>query len=107
MKYFFVISLSVFLSILILDCSNGERNNDERKTTMKTRDINQVKEDHTKELMSIHGVVGVAIGAYDDGTKCISVFVDTLTPEIEKKIPKTLEGYPVRVDESGVFKPLK
>jgi hypothetical protein len=74
---------------------------------MKARDINAVKEDHTKELMAIHGVVGVAIGVYDDGKKCISVFVDTLTPEIEKKIPKTLEGHPVRIDESGVFKPLK
>ena len=51
--------------------------------------------------------VGVCIGAYDDGTKCIGVMVDTLTPEIEKKIPKTLEGHPVRIDESGVFKPLK
>lgn len=107
MKYFFVILLSVFLSIIILDCSNGERNNDERNTTMKARDINAVKEDHTKELMSIHGVVGVYIGAYDDGTKCIGVMVDTLTPEIEKKIPKMLEGHPVRVEETGVFKPLK
>jgi len=44
---------------------------------------------------------------FDDGTKCICVMVDTLTPEIEKKIPKTLEGHPVRIDESGVFKPLR
>lgn len=107
MKYFFTILLSVFLSVIILDCSNGERQTDELKETMKTRDINAVKEDHAKELMSIPGVVGVAIGAYDDGTKCISVFVDTLTPELEKKIPKTLEGHLVRIDESGVFKPLK
>jgi len=107
MKYFFVMLLSVFLGIIILDCSNGERHNGEGKTTMKARDINAVKEDHTKELMSIHGVVGVAIGAYDDGTKCICVMVDTLTPEIEKKIPKILEGHPVRVDETGEIKPLR
>jgi hypothetical protein len=107
MKYFFVILLSVFLSIIIFGCSDGGRNNEGRKTTMKTRDINEVKEDHTKELMAIHGVVGVYIGAQDDGTKCIGVMVDTLTPEIEKKIPKMFEGHPVRVEETGVIKPMK
>jgi len=107
LKYFFTIVLCLSLGLLILRCNSGERHNSEGKTTMKVRDINAVMDDHTKELMSIHGVVGVYIGAYDDGTKCIGVMVGTLTPEIEKKIPKMLEGHPVRVEETGVIKPLK
>ena len=107
MKYFFTMLLTLSLALSIISCSSGERHNGEGKTTMNARDINAVKDDHTNELMSIHGVVGVYIGAYDDGTKCIGVMVDTLTPEIEKKIPKMLEGHPVRVEETGVIKPMK
>ncbi len=106
MKYFFTILLCLSLGLLILGCSSGERHNGEVKVIIKARDINAVKDDHTDELMSIHGVVGVYIGAYDDGIKCIGVMVDTLTSEIEKKIPKTLEGHPVRVEETGVIKPM-
>jgi hypothetical protein len=107
LKYFSAILLVLSVGLSIMSCGTGDRPDGERNTTMNTRDINAVKDDHTNELMSVHGVVGVYIGAYNDGTKCIGVMVDTLTSEIEKKIPKLIEGYPVRVEETGVIRPMK
>ena len=34
------------------------------------------------------------------------VFVDKLTPELKDQIPKTLENYPVVIEETGEFKSL-
>jgi len=74
---------------------------------MPSRDVNAVKETHTQELMSIPGVVGVYVGELDNGQPCIGVMVVKRTDALEQKIPKTLEGYPVKVDETGEIKPMK
>ncbi len=71
-----------------------------------TRPIEKVQEDHTAALMRIPGVVGTAIGALEDGTAYIAVFVKERTPELDAEIPDQLEGYPVRVRVSGEFRPL-
>ena len=71
-----------------------------------TRPIEKVQEDHTAALMRIPGVVGTAIGALDDGTPYIAVFVKERTPELDAEIPDTLEGHPVRVRVSGEIRPL-
>ena len=73
---------------------------------MPERDINAVMESHTNELMAIPGVTGVAIGALDNDTPCILVLVVKKTGELDRKIPKKLEGHPVRIFESGVIKPM-
>jgi len=74
---------------------------------MPQRDINAVLESHTPELMKIPGVTGTAIGALDDGTPCILVLVLEQNVELDRKIPRTLEGYPVRLMVSGKIVPLK
>ena len=74
---------------------------------MPQRDINAVKEAHTKELMALPGVVGVYVGELDDHTPAIGVMVVKKTPELGQKIPKVLEGYPVKIDETGEIKPMK
>ncbi|HEY6192511.1 MAG TPA: hypothetical protein VI215_09345 [Bacteroidota bacterium] len=71
------------------------------------RDINLVKEAHSAELMALPGVVGVYVGALDDGKPCIGVMVVRKTRELEEKIPPVLEGYPVRIEETGKIKPMR
>jgi hypothetical protein len=79
-----------------------------QKESMPQRDINDVLRNHDKELMAIPGVVGVYAGLLpDDQTPCLKVMVVKKTRELEKKIPKFLEGYPVVIEESGVIHPLK
>ena len=74
---------------------------------MPHRDINGVMDAHVSELMAIPDVVGVAVGAMDDGTPCILVLVARKTKEIGRRVPGNLENYPVRVFVSGEIKPMQ
>ena len=70
--------------------------------------INQVLRTHADLLMATPGVVGVAIGLLDDeATPCLKIMVAKLTRSLEEGLPKTLEGHPVVVQETGVFRPLE
>jgi SepF-like predicted cell division protein (DUF552 family) len=70
-------------------------------------DINAVLRAHDRDLLAINGVVGVYVGLLDDGkTTCVKVMVVAKTAEIEKAIPKTLEGYPVIIEVTGEIRPL-
>ena len=62
--------------------------------------IEEALKKHTEELMAVPGVVGVGQGLCD-GAPCIKVLVIERTPEIEKRIPDTLEGHKVEVDVTG------
>ena len=70
------------------------------------RPIEDVMKDHTAELLAIPGVVGLYQAELKDGTPCIKVMVVKKTRELEARIPDRLEGHPVRIDETGVIKPL-
>ena len=73
---------------------------------MPKRPIETVMQDHTRELMSLPGVVGVYQGARDDGTPCIKVMVVQKTAELERRIPGLLEGHPVEIDVTGEIRPM-
>jgi hypothetical protein len=68
--------------------------------------IQKAMEAHVDKLMAIPGVVGVAIGALEDGRPCILVLVVKKTAENRKSIPAEIEGYPVKIEESGVIRPM-
>ena len=78
----------------------------ESKEQMSIRDINLVMSDHTAELMAIPGVTGVAVGQLDNGTPCVLVLIEEESKEIVQKVPKTLEGYPVKLMVSGRIVPM-
>ena len=72
---------------------------------MPGQTIEEVLSQHTDSLMSIPGVVGTAIGACE-GKPCIRVLVVEKTPELLEKIPSTLEGFVVDVQETGEIRAL-
>jgi len=72
------------------------------------RDINAVLRDHDKKLLAIPGVVGVYVGVLEDGkTPCLKVMLARKTPEAERDVPKSIEGYPVVSEVTGEIRPLK
>ncbi len=73
---------------------------------MPSKTIQEVLKSHTPELMSIPGVVGTALGE-QDGELCIKVLVIEKTPELTKKIPSTLEGFPVAIQQTGEIRALE
>ena len=75
------------------------------KNPMAAETIKEVLKKHTRELMSLPGVVGTGQGLCE-GKPCIKVFVIEKTPDLEQKIPKTLDGYPVAIEATGPIKAL-
>jgi hypothetical protein len=72
------------------------------------RDINAVLRDHDKELLAIPGVVGVYVAVLEDGkTPCLKVMLARKTPETERDIPKSIEGFPIVSEVTGEIRPLK
>ena len=67
---------------------------------MPEKAIEKVLKEQTKKLVSMPGVVGTGQGLCD-GRPCIKVYVIKETPELDQKIPRTLEGYPVVIEETG------
>jgi hypothetical protein len=71
------------------------------------RDINAVLTAHDKELLAIPDVVGVYVGTLEDRrTLYLRVRLARKNPETERKIPRSIEGYPVRVEVSGEIRPM-
>ena len=75
---------------------------------MPSRDINAVLRAHEDELMAIPGVVGIYVGLMDDDkTPCLRVMAVKKNQDLERQVPKSLEGYPVVIEETGVIRPLR
>ena len=69
---------------------------------MPAGNIQEVLKRHTDELMAISGVVGVAEGK-SHGSPCIRVFVVSKNSELLRRIPETIEGFSLQIEESGQF----
>ena len=72
---------------------------------MVDKTIESVFEEYSDRLLSIPGVVGTALGKHKD-KPCIKVYVTYRTGELLKQIPATLEGYRVKVQETGELRAL-
>jgi hypothetical protein len=61
---------------------------------------------HAPELMKIEGVAGVYEGETAQRRPCVRIMLVKRTPELESKLPRTLDGYPVEIEETGEIKPM-
>lgn len=64
--------------------------------------IEQVLARNTGRLMAIPGVAGVARGELH-GKPALHVLVVKATAELRRRLPTTLDGYPVQLVESGTI----
>jgi hypothetical protein len=55
---------------------------------------------HSAELLEIPGVVGVAEGV-SNGKPVVQILVARRTSALEARLPRTLEGHPVVIIETG------
>ena len=96
---------TMFAAALVLTaaCTN-ERIAEREGNAMPARDVTTVMNAHVHELMSLDGVVGVAIGELD-GVPSIQVLVVEWTDDLKGAIPESLEGHPVDVQVTGTIEP--
>ncbi len=99
------LTVSLILIAGTVACTNEKIAGPQGENTMAAKTIEQVLKEHTEELMALPGVVGTAQGLCND-QPCIKVFVIEKTPELDQKIPDTLEGYPVMIEETGEIRAL-
>lgn len=102
-KLSFIIIAMIIFTIEVIGCANKTSEEGQGENTMSSKAFIEVLKEHTNELMSIPGVVGVAQGLCDK-KPCIKVFVVEMSSELDKKIPKNLNGYSVSVEETGEIK---
>ena len=71
-----------------------------KEADMPPKSIEQSLNEKTSQWMAIPGVVGTAIGVFKD-RPCIKVYT-TLSPhKLRDKLPSTVDGYPVIIEETG------
>ena len=103
MKGLVLAAPSMFLALAGCRTPSDEAPQHEREPVK--RPIDTVLADHSRELMAILGVVIVFVGAQQDGTPCITVGVSKRSQEVERSIPRMLEGHPVVIQETGPLGP--
>ena len=72
--------------------------------TKAPKTIEAVLAEHSDSLMAVPGVLGTAVGRCK-GAPCIRVLVGRVSDEIRRRVPHTLEGYPVQIDVTGTIVP--
>lgn len=89
----------------IFGCAERSNVDSEQAVDMSRKTIEQVQKEHTEEWMAIDGVEGIAIGLYKN-KPCIKIFSSKKADNLRGKIPSTVEGYPVIIEETGTFRAL-
>lgn len=64
-------------------------------------EVLKLKWAHESSLMAIENVTGVGVGSSSDGDPCIRVYVSELTPAMQDRIPRYLNGVKVEIHVSG------
>lgn len=105
MRRFGFLYAAVILSAVTACAGGGAGEGYESTGEAVSRSIEEVREAHTAEWMSIPGVVGTGIGKCD-GVPCIKVFLGQETPESKEAIPNSVGGYRVEVEVTGPFRAL-
>jgi hypothetical protein len=90
----------------VTSCSHTSTGDIEQGGVVPDKTIEQVLEERTDEWMAIPGVEGTAIGLFED-KPCIRIFSSSNPQQLRAKIPSTVEGYPVIIEETGQFRALE
>ncbi len=104
MRLIFSITIFLFVFTNLYTCQDQKKTEHLNiRKSKELKSIEKVLEENTPYLMTIPGVVGTAIGECNN-EPCIKILVSVLNEELETKIPTSLEGYPVEIEEIGDIK---
>jgi hypothetical protein len=102
---------AVFLlcsALLVLHTPACKNQMDQSTGAKPRRDINAVLTDHSQDLMSKPGVVGVFVGVLPDNkTSCLKVLVLRQARDVSASIPRQIEGHPVVIERTDPIRPMQ
>jgi hypothetical protein len=87
-------------------CSQKNVPDHQKERYMPGKTIEQVLNERTNEWMNIPGVEGVAIGEHK-GKSCIRIFTSVNPKNLRDKIPSSVDGYSVIIEQTGTFRALE
>ncbi len=85
------------------EVSSVDQSSTAQSVSDSLKPISEVLANHTPGWMNIPGVTGTGEGE-KDGKPAILIFVDSLTDSLNQRLPVNVEGYSVKVKESGRVK---
>ena len=100
-RNFIPLILLAALSFGAISCRSSDESTKHRQVA--TKPIQEVKTEHEERLMTIPGVSAVLVGEVA-GKACIKVIVRRKNITTLREIPTSLGGYPVSVEEAGLFR---
>lgn len=75
----------------------------DKEGVVAEKTIEQVQATYTEEWLKIPGIEGTGIGLCE-GKPCIKVFSSRPAEELKGSVPSAVEGYPVTIEKTGVFR---
>ncbi len=86
-------------------CSSNGAGDLGKGSLVSEKTIEQVLEDRTDQWMAIPGVEGTAIGIFGN-EPCIMILSSVAPQQLRSKIPETLNGYDIVIQQTGTFRAL-
>lgn len=72
---------------------------------MASRDeVAEIKDRHSDFLLTLPGVVGVGVTEDEAGQCALTIHIETNDPEVLNRLPRHIEGCPVKVVRSGRYR---
>lgn len=68
------------------------------------RELSEVKDRHSMRLLSLPGVIGVGLERDENGNSVLTIHVDADDPEVYSKLPKQIEGHPIKIVRSEAYR---
>lgn len=87
-------------------CSSDGAGDLGKGSLVSEKTIEQVLEERTDQWMAIPGVEGTAIGLFQN-KPCIMILSSVAPRQLRSKIPDTLEGYNIVIQQTGTFRALE
>ncbi|HEV3051737.1 MAG TPA: hypothetical protein VGX50_15635 [Longimicrobium sp.] len=73
---------------------------------MAAKDIRTIKRKYSSELMDREGVEGLGIERDEAGSEILVLHISTSDPDVLASLPRELDGHPVHIVQSGVYRRL-
>ena len=105
------ISIALLVIVIIIalggltGCSSNSGGELGKGSLVSEKTIEQVLEERTDKWMAIPGVEGTAIGLFED-EPCIMILSSVAPQQLRSKIPETLNGYNIVIQQTGTFRAL-
>lgn len=99
-----ILGILLLVGSLVGCCCCAEKSTDAPSgaAQVPAKTIEEVLAEHSREWMSLPGVMGTAIGEFQS-TPCIKVLVLAKTAVLIEKIPPEVEGFRVIIEEVGAI----